>query len=308
VISVFCYGLAGSSGLFLNEIGWILLGRLVLGLSVAGTMTTATTLIADYYLGAARAQFLGFQAASIGLGGVFVLTLGGYLADISWRLPFLLYAVAWLLVPLVVLVLPEPERRSPAETMPLEVASPERMPWALVMTTFAIALLVQIAFYMIPTQLPFYLQRLTNTNGSQTGLAIALTISAAATSSLNYQRLKARLTFAAIYALGFGLMGTGYLVISQAPSYGTVAIGLAIAGLGLGLFSPNMTVWLTSSTPAALRGRILGGLTTSFFLGQFVSPLVSQPLSQRLGMAATYGLAGGLLLMLGGISLGVMAH
>jgi hypothetical protein len=37
------------------------------------------------------------------------------------------------------------------------------------------------------------------------------------------------------------------------------------------------------------RGRVLGGLTTSFFLGQFCSPLISQPLSLKVGLSATYG-------------------
>lgn len=305
-LSVLAYGLAGSSGFFLNEIGWILVGRLVLGLSVAGIMTTATTLVADYYIGAARARFLGLQAAFMGLGGVVFLTLGGYLADVNWRLPFLIYLSAWLMLPLV-LLLPEPRRASRGETL-LETANPESVPWVLLVVTFAIALLTQIVFYMIPVQIPFYLQQLSNANASQSGLAIALATLAASASSLSYQTVKARFSFTALYAMAFGLMGAGYLVISQAAGYGAALLGLAIAGLGLGLFTPNMTVCLTSSTPAALRGRILGGLTTSFFLGQFVSPLVSQPLSQRIGLAATYGLAGLLMLILGAITLGVMAR
>ncbi|MEG4322819.1 MFS transporter, partial [Microcoleus sp. Aus8_D1] len=87
-----------------------------------------------------------------------------------------------------------------------------------------------------------------------------------------------------------------------------VLIGLAIAGLGVGLLMPNMNVCLTSSTPAVLRGRILGGLTTSFFLGQFISPFVSQPLSQWAGLGTTYGLAGGLMLGMMVITVGLMAR
>ena len=307
-LSVFAYGLAGSSGFFLNEIGWILLGRLVLGLSVAGIMTTATTLVADYYLGAARAQFLGIQAAFMGLGGVLFLTLGGYLADISWRFPFLIYMTAWLMLPLVLLVLPEPVRISRAEALAAAVTHPEPIPWILLITTYGIALITQIVFYMIPVQLPFYLQQLSNANASQSGLAIALATLAAASSSLSYQKLKAWFSFTALYGIAFGLMGVGYLVISQAATSGVVLVGLAIAGLGLGIFTPNMTVCLTSATPAALRGRILGGLTTSFCLGQFVSPLVSQPLSQRIELAATYGVAGAIMLLLAAITLGVIAR
>lgn len=50
-LAVLLYGIAGSSGAVLNAIGLILIGRVLLGLSVAGIMTTATALIADYYVG-----------------------------------------------------------------------------------------------------------------------------------------------------------------------------------------------------------------------------------------------------------------
>ncbi|MES1023677.1 MFS transporter [Gloeocapsa sp. BRSZ] len=304
-LAVFLYGLAGSSGFLLDAIKLILVGRMLLGLSVAAIMTTATTLIADYYLGAARAQFLGLQAAFMGFGGVVFLTLGGYLADVNWRLPFLIYLIAWLILPLVLLILPEPQRTVRTASQPLDVTS-ESIPWMLLIVTYGIALLTQIVFYMIPVQLPFYLQQLTNANASQSGIAIALATLATSISALSYQHLKARFTFTNIYAIAFGLMGIGYLVISFARSYELVLIGLAIAGLGIGLLMPNMNVCLTSSTPVALRGRILGGLTTSFFLGQFTSPLVSQPLSTWLNLSTTYRLAGGFMLVVTALTLSVM--
>lgn len=304
-LSVFLYGFAGSSGFLLDQIGLILLGRMLLGFSVAGIMTTATTLIADYYIGAARSQFLGLQAAFMGFGGMIFLTLGGYLADRNWRQPFLIYLMAWLILPLILLVLPEPDRHKDAVQQTGAIAS-EAVPWTLLLTTYGIALLTQIVFYMIPVQIPFYLQQLMGANASQSGLAIALATFATSISALSYQRLKARFTFTNIYAIAFGLMGIGYLVISFARTYEIVLIGLAIAGLGVGLLMPNMNVCLTSSTPAFLRGRIFGGLTTSFFLGQFISPFVSQPLSQWVSLGTTYGLAGGLMLATAGITVGVM--
>jgi MFS family permease len=306
-LAVFLYGLAGGSGFVLSSIGLILIGRMLLGFSVAGIMTTATTLIADYYIGAQRARFLGLQAAFMGLGGVIFLTLGGYLADLNWRLPFLIYLLAWLILPLVVFVLPEPRlNRTNAQLTNATPAEPT--PWLLLSLTYGIAFLTQIVFYMIPVQLPFYLQQLSNANATQSGLAIALATLATSTSALNYQRLKARFTFMAIYAIAFLLMGIGYLIISLGQSYQLVLLGLTIAGLGVGLLTPNMNVCLTSSTPAALRGRILGGLTTSFFLGQFTSPLISQPLSQWVGLGATYALAGGLMLVMLLTTLGIIAR
>jgi MFS family permease len=299
--AVLMVGIAGSSGFFLNELGAILLGRMLLGLSVAGIMTTATTLIADYYGGTDRAQFLGFQAAFMGLGGVVFLSLGGLLADVSWRMPFLVYLLALLIFPLVVFVLPEPKRTvdmSSGEESP--ASSP--FPWLIVGLTYGVALLSQIVFYLIPTQLPFLLKQLVNAGGSQSGIAIAVATLFNALSSFGYQKIKSYFSFIAIYAIAFALMAVGYSVISVAPTYAIVLIGLAIAGLGLGLLVPNMNVCLTSVSPAAARGRVLGGLTTAFFVGQFTSPIISQPLSQAVGLAVTYRFAAGLMLGLTAIS------
>ncbi len=218
--AVLLYGLAGSSGFLLNSIGLILIGRVLLGLSVAGIMTTATTLIADYYLGAARAQFLGLQAAFMGFGGIVFLTLGGFLADINWRLPFLIYLLAWLIFPFILLVLPEPPRTQSTQSTATIPSDP--VPWVLLIMTYGVALITQIVFYMIPVQLPFYLQQLFNANASQSGLAIALTTLATSISALSYQKLKARFTFTNLYSIAFVFMGVGYLIISAASSYAIV--------------------------------------------------------------------------------------
>jgi MFS family permease len=285
------YGLAGSSGLWLNEIGFILFGRALLGFSVAGVMVTATALIADYYTGKARGQFLGIQAAFMALGGVVFLSLGGFLADLSWRMPFFIYLIALILVPCVTLLLPEPNRTSKAAGANV-TDEPTSLATRFVVLTYAIALISQIVFYLIPVQLPFYLQKLVQASGSQSGLAIALATGCSAVSSILYQRVKARLSFISIYGIAFLNMGLGYELISIGTGYGVILPGLAIAGLGLGLLMPNMNFCLASISPSAARGRVLGGLTTSFFLWQFLSPLVSQPLTQFAGLAGTYRTAG----------------
>jgi MFS family permease len=103
---------------------------------------------------------------------------------------------------------------------------------------------------------------------------------------------QARLTFGGIMVLVYLFMGAGYGMIAIAPTYVMVLVGLLLAGIGLGLLMPNMNVWLSSTVPTLSRGRVLGGLTTCIFLGQFFSPIISQPITQQIGMAATYGLFG----------------
>ncbi len=73
--SLILYGLAGTSGYFMNDLYSILVGRALLGIGVAGVMTTTITLIADYFEGTERNAFMGLQGAFVALGGVISVTL-----------------------------------------------------------------------------------------------------------------------------------------------------------------------------------------------------------------------------------------
>ena len=293
--SAILYGFAGSSGFLLNSLFAILAGRAFLGLAVAGVMVSATTLIADYYRGDARAGFMGLQAAFMGFGGVLFLSVGGFIADLSWRFPFLIYLFSWALLPGIVFTLYEPDR-SVADTDTTTPAAP--MPVKLLVLIYGSVLLQQMVFYLIPVQLPFYLEQLSGAGASQTGLAIAFSIFFSAIASMSYGKVKKRLSFIKILAISFGLIGLGYAGVGLVGSYWLVLIVLVPTGIGLGLMMPNLNVWTANEVPDALRGRALGGLTTFMFLGQFLSPIASQPLRQGLGMTATYGTVGVALVVL----------
>ncbi len=291
------YGVAGSSGVWLDSIFGILAGRALLGVAVAGVMTSATTLIADYYAGLARARFMGRQAAAMALGGVFFLAGGGLLASLSWRLPFLIYLTSLVLLPLAWVSLPEPKRTA-ARPRRARLAGETRADaglQSLLVFLYGIALLGMAAFYMIPVQLPFYLEAELGASPSASGIAIAVSTFFGAVASLAYGRVRGRIGFVAILALVFGLMAVGYLGIGLANRYTGVLVGLAIGGLGTGMLLPNLNVWLTSAVPAVARGRALGGLTTAIFLGQFLSPLATQPLVAWAGVGAAFEIVGGLL-------------
>ena len=289
--SAILYGFAGSSGFVLNSVFAILIGRAFLGLAVAGVMVSATTLIADYFQGDTRANFMGLQAAFMGFGGVMFLSVGGFIADLNWRFPFLIYLFSWLLIPGILFSLYEPLRpKADAVAEPnLPKAS---LPVKLLVLIYVSVMLQQIVFYLIPVQLPFYLEQLTGVGATQTGLAIAFSTLFSAFASMNYGRVKKRLSFIKILAIAFGLIGLGYVGIGVAGSYWLILLVLIPTGIGLGLMMPNLNVWTANEVPDALRGRALGGLTTFMFLGQFLSPIVSQPVKQNIGMTATYGFAG----------------
>ncbi|WP_330630176.1 MFS transporter [Halocatena halophila] len=220
--STVVYAIAGGSGLVVDSLIGILAGRAVLGVAVAGVMVTVTALISDYYDERKRETVLGRQGAFMSLGGVVLLPLAGVLADIGWRVPFLVYTLALVLLPAMAIALPEPKTH---ESTPEAVDSNHKRTGAFPLGTLgvivALGLVGQIFFYMIPVQLPFYLETQAGANGSLIGTVLAVSAGAGGIASLLYGRLRRTLRVLDIVVLTFGLMGVGYAVIgtNDPPRY-----------------------------------------------------------------------------------------
>ncbi len=288
VVCVLLYAVAGVSGVYLDALTPILIGRALLGLAVAGIMTASVTLVADYFEGDQRTSFLGLQAGFMAFGGFIFLTAGGFLAGISWRGPFFIYLFALVLLPGVLWSLYEPPRGSVTSRNVPDAP----MPWAALALIYGFAFVGMIVFYMVPVQLPFYLEQRFNATPAQSGLAIAAMTLMAGVTALLYKRVKGTLSYISIAALAFVVMGGGYAFVGYAVNFPLVIVGLVVAGLGAGLLMPNANVWATSVAPAVTRGRALGGLTAALFLGQFLSPLVVQPLTAASSLGTAFKVVG----------------
>lgn len=289
--AVLIYALTGMSGLVVDSLPAMLVGRAGLGIAVAGVMTTATTLIGDYFSGAARNRFMGFQAAFMGLGGLFFLTGGGLLAEIHWRAPFLVYGIALLLVPALLAFIAEPDRTSDTGDAAAGGAADPPLALLPLAAVFAAAILNSVAFYLMPTQLPFYLRTLGTDAPTLAGLAMGGMTALSATSSLLYGRLRGFLGVSSVFALAFAVLGTGLAMVAMAHSFAMVLPAAALVGLGLGMAMPNFGSAAMALAGEANRGRVAGGLTASIFIGQFVSPFASQPIAEAAGYDTAFATA-----------------
>jgi MFS family permease len=294
VLAIALFAVAGASGLILDSLPALLVGRAALGLAVGAIMTVATALAGDYFAGPQRQAFMGRQGAFTGVGGLVFITGGGLLAGLHWRAPFAIYALALLLIPLVVTQLRNPPA-PPAQSVSGGSAAPTRARRDLVLLLYAGALLNSIAFYLIPTQLPFLLAMRGVDTPFLAGLAIGLATVMSAVASLNYRRISRAASPRLLFAGGFALMGISYGMVASSPLFAVTLVAMAVGGAGLGLMMPAFSFTALEIAPAASRGAIVGGLTSSIFLGQFISPFVSQPWATVFGLPSAFGTMGILL-------------
>ncbi|UMP05353.1 MFS transporter [Amycolatopsis sp. EV170708-02-1] len=276
------YAVSGTAGFFVDDLYLLLITRAGLGLAVGGIMTAISTLITDWFTGERRASFLGLQQAFASLGGVVFLPLAGLLATVSWQAPFWIYSVSAVVAVFAIVSLREPVRDSPSAREDGRSRLPAR-----IVGVYVLALVVTLVFYMAPTQLPFLLEGF-GSGPAVIGVVVAGSTLTGVAGALAFPRLRGRRGPTAITTVSVALMGVGWLVIGTAGTVAQVVAGLLAGGLGVGLVVPNLNLLLAEFAHPAQRGRVLSGLVTGIFLGQFLSPLVVQPLVQGIGIAGSF--------------------
>ncbi|HEV8081878.1 MAG TPA: MFS transporter [Chitinophagaceae bacterium] len=297
--SLALYAISGSAGYYLNNIYHILISRAVLGLSVGMSMTIVITLIADYFEGMERQKFVGLQIAFMSLGGILFIGLGGILADVGWRYPFLIYLFSLMVLPLAIMFLEEPAIVQKNKLVNKHMKAPGII-WMLFFNT----MFMWIVFFLIPVQIPFHLKSLGVEKNSLIGAAIATSTAFSAVSSFSYSKIKSRFSFLSVFAIGYFLMAAGFVCISISHSYLLVVIAMILSGLGMGMMIPNTNMWVMKIVPPEIRGKEIGKLTTFWFFGQFLSPIIIFPVLKTLSLSSTFMLAAGFLLLM---SLGFLA-
>lgn len=298
LVSLALYALAGTSGAYLSNIYLILIGRAFLGMAVGALMTAVLTLIGDYFEGLSRSRFMGFQAAFAGMGGMVFISVGGLLADVHWRAPFMIYAFSLVVMGFAWRFVTEPVRQTTADRSASPVKTSKINIPKKIYLVYLIGFFSMSVFYMIPVQMPFMLSALEGVSNAQVGFAIAFMNITSVSTALNYGRIKKRLSYPTIMALVYGLVAAGYIIISLSQHYWILVCGILVAGLGFGMQMANINMWLVSLAPSPLRGRLVGYLNAIIFLGMFLSPVLLQPLINMSSLYDSFFLVAAFLLVL----------
>jgi MFS family permease len=311
---VLVFALSGSAGAYLNDLTAILVSRLLLGVALAFTMTAQVALAGDLFQGNRRSAFMGGQVVAINFGGFLFIGGAGLLAGVSPRLPFLIYALPLLLLPLLWPVMKqEYQKRKSAPDMPAtstngasEPSAAQAGSWL----TFALGLaglsmVTVMMFFLMPSQLPFFLDASGFDGATGTALGLgALTLSGAFT-ALKFAAIRSRLGLPCTFSVGFLIMGCGFATLAIYPAWQFIIPGCALIGIGYAFVQPALFLAALDIAPPARRGTVSGMITTSMFLGQIVSPFVFTPALQSYGFEAVYAASGVVFVVFASVALAV---
>lgn len=297
LLGLLLFIVSGSAGLILPTLPLILLSRICLGIALAMIMTAQSALMADYFSGEALHAVSSGQVSARNFGGFVFIVIAGLLASVQPRLPFAVYAMPALALPFFWRVIVDPPAFRSAGEKPAQSNSGE--------TTKVVFLLafgqmvLTMLFFVMPTQLPFFLSSRGYTSPSMTGAALGTLLVAGGIAALGYPRAQAFFGNAGVWALGFGLMALGFAALVAGDTTTAIFVGNAAVGAGYALAIPGFVALSLSRTPPGRRGQTAAILTGSVFLGQFLSPFLSNPSIETfgwrisgLGLAAALGTVG----------------
>ena len=291
VFCLFLYGVSGSSGFIFNQLNFILLGRAFLGISVGGIMTICSTLIGDYYNGRLRDKMIGLQYGLMTFSNFIFLILGGILADFTWRLNFITYLISFLLIPFVLMYLPEINVESLFNSKNFEIISFKRNIKTIIYS-YSLGFLVTSSLYFIYIQIPFYLNSKFQSTPGEIGIALSVLALSSAVVSITYRNISSKFHSNFVFCLSFIILGLGNLGLSFITDYNLIIACLFIFGIGLGLFVPTIMKYLFTAIQREHRGKVISGYTTIIFLATFLSPIISNPIVKFYGILQLFAISG----------------
>lgn len=294
---LFMYGLLGSGGELLHGLVPVMVDRLLLGGATAVVMSAGTGLISAFYSGHARLKMIASQGMSIELGGVVFLFIGGLLATLGWRWPFVLYLAAWLLLAMQIMFVPRPDLIDQTESHQQDGAVAKR--GALKPVYFA-AVFSMISFFTGVIIIPQHFHAM-GVGAAKTGYFLSFISLIAVFAAAIMPKVVSRIREYGTLYMAFGCYIAAHLLFSIASGLLLFIVGGVLMGCGFGLSVPLVNHMTVEQSHARVRGRNLAYLSMAIFSGQFLSSFmgfIPGNTSVIFLGAAAIGMAGILILML----------
>lgn len=112
MVGLALYTVGGAAAGLFNSIWAVLVMRALVGVGVGIIMPLSTGLLTYYFAPEKREGLMGLSSAANQLGGVVATLLAGVLANISWRLSFLVYLMGLISIVLCLIFMPNDRIRS----------------------------------------------------------------------------------------------------------------------------------------------------------------------------------------------------
>ncbi len=264
------------AGLF-NNIFVVLIFRALVGIGVGIIMPMSTGLLAFYYTKDKQDRLMGYSSAMNQMGGVVATLIAGMLAQISWRLSFLVYLMGLISIVLCVLFLPNEKLAAGEEKLEKQRGNFGNY------YTFVIAMfLLMFTFFVYPSNFAI--------EAAGEGIISAEAITAimagadlvAFAGGLLFVHVKKRMGRLTVYVAPV-LFFAGYMLLAFAGGFPGALTGSACIGFANGIGIPCIISTASAKAGKTAATTVMPMISAAMYLAQFVTPFILSTVSKVTG-------------------------
>jgi len=279
------FALGGVACVFAHNYTQLLVFRLVQGAGASAFGLMYTTLIADTWQGRERLTMMSRNAVVLGLGTAASPAIGGALAMLDWRLPFLLSLAA---LPLMFLAcrlqLLSPGTSSSFRAYVGSCLSRVRDRQTLILLSLTLLTFIMLSGPLI-TCFPVLAEQKLQATPLEVGLILAVASLATGFAALGLPRLYRKYSTRSLLLTAMALYIAGFICISLAPALWLLAPAVLLYGLAQGLNIPLVSTLLAGQAEDGQRASIMALNGILLRLGQTIGPAIFGTLAGWTGPA-----------------------
>ena len=293
LFSLAIYGVAGAGMALATTFRQLLVLAVGLGIGFGGVMPLSISLIGDFYGGAAGSAAQGMRAGALGLVTVVVPAVTGFLADLGWNVPFLLFGAAFPAAVVVYIFVPEAEGGSRSEPVRRYLAAVRAE-----VTDRTMAILISGGFvrdfvrYAVLTFLPLFAVRSLGASFFVAGTILSIRGVVHVLVSPLTGGVVALFSRKTAMIGAFGLSTAGVLLIPFASAPVRLGGAMFVYSVGDAFASPVVKDSVTDAASDDRQTGIVSALTLVKNSAQGISPAFFGLVLALSGFGPVFGLAG----------------
>ena len=279
LIAMFLYGFGGIAPFFLDSFAAVMTGRILLGIAEAFILTIGNALLADYFPEKERPKWLSIQ----GMVGPFLAAIimfgSGFLAAKGWQWPFIVYALAFPIFFAAWFYIWEPSHKKVEGNLAVDIKT---FPWSTVLWISFVTIVTSVIYYVFIIHFSLVLTANGIKDEGRIGMISAIVSLTVPLGAYIYRRFSNRSIYFLLLVI-YTLMGIGYIGISVLHDEKLIMGAAFIQQTAVGMTVTTLVAWALMNLPPEHRGLGMGIWGASFFIGQFVNPLVISSINHFAG-------------------------
>lgn len=283
-LALFIFG--GLGCMFARTYLELLFWRMIQGAGSAPLGLLYPTIIADTWQGSERVRIMSLTAMVLGLGTALSPALGGALAMLHWKLPFILpilgLPVAFMAVRIPLM---RPGNREPFLRYVKNLIRTARRKQTIILLGLTLLTFIMLSGPII-TCFPILAESVFQATPLESGLILASASLASGLAATRLPKLYSLFSCRALLLTSFALYSIAFCSIPLAPFLWALLLPIFIYGIAQGMNIPLVSLLLTEQAPDEQRAALMAANAVLLRLGQNIGPAVFGTLAGIIGPGA----------------------